>query len=108
MKIVESIKPDGYEEWAKRAAEKVQQNPETFQPGGSHEYVEAGGESYVTVDDNGYDEQERTSSEGRAPETSILKKGKRKDYTDTIKWEPEPALEASQYVARGGQCSAFL
>lgn len=110
IKIIESIKPEGYEEWAKRAAQIVQQNPEAFQPGNRHQYMQAGGESYVTIEGKEYGDQESTSSEGGsrtqeeiAPEMRLPETGRRKDYTDTVKWEPEPALEASQYVAYGGR-----
>lgn len=77
MKIVESIRPEGYEKWAKRAAEKVQQNPEAFKPGNSQQYLQAGGGNFVTTEEN---EDE--------------------DQVSAVNWEPEPALEASQYVAR--------
>lgn len=98
MNIMESIRPEGYEEWAKRAAETVQQNPEAFQPGGKYQYMQAGGENYVISEERGHDAQEPTSSEGSPTQEAmaLLKKGLRRDYTDTIKWEPEPALEASQ------------
>ena len=108
MAIIESIKPAGYEEWAKRAAEKVEKYPEAFQPGGKHQYMSAGGESYVLTqaeqEGPNPDEQEWTSLEGtrtreeKAAETRLLKKGRRKDYSATVQWEPEPALEASQSV----------
>ncbi len=78
MNIMESIKPEGYEEWAKRASEMVQQNPKAFQPGGSHQYIQAGGESYVTTVDNGSEDTQTRMVKGN------------------IQWEPEPALETSQ------------
>ena len=101
MAIIESIKPEGYNEWEKRAAEKVKQFPEAFQPGGKHQYVTAGGSGYVSTEEEEED-QEFTSSEGtrtqaeKAAETRLLRKGRRKDYSDVVQWEPEPPLEASQ------------
>ena len=106
MNIIESIKPEGYEEWAKRAAETVQRNPEAFQPGGRHQYVTAGGEAYVSTEERGGEDQEWTSSEGtrtreeKAAESRLIAKGRRKDYSATVTWEPEPALEISQSVTR--------
>ena len=106
MQIIESIIPEGYEEWAKKAAEKVEKYPEAFQPGGNFKYQTAGGQSFVTTEDNDYEDQEFTSLEGprdaeeKAAEMKMLKRGRRVDYSDTVKWEPEPPLEASQYVLR--------
>ena len=104
MQIIESIKPEGYEEWAKKAAEKVEKYPEAFRPGGNFKYQTAGGQSFVTTEDNDYEDQEFTSLEGprdaeeKAAEMKMLKRGRRVDYSDIVKWEPEPPLEASQYV----------
>lgn len=42
MQIIESIKPEGHEEWAKKAAEKVEKYPEAFQSGGNFKYQTAG------------------------------------------------------------------
>lgn len=104
MQIIESIKPEGHEEWAKKAAEKVEKYPKAFQSGGNFKYQTAGGQSFVTTEDNDYEDQEFTSLEGprdaeeKAAEMKMLKRGRRVDYSDTIKWEPEPPLEASQYV----------
>lgn len=104
MHIIESIKPEGYEEWAKKAAEKLAKHPEAFQPGGNYKLQIAGGQNFVTKEDNAYEDQEFTSLEGprsaeeKAAETKMLKRGRRVDYSDTVKWEPEPPLDASQYA----------
>ena len=105
MNIIGSIKPQGYDEWAKRASELVQNNPEAFQPGGKHSYARAGGQSFVVMNEKEDEDQEWETSDGtrsreeRAKEIRLLKQ-KRPDSGDNIKWEPEPPLEASQYVTR--------
>lgn len=104
MEIIESIKPEGYDEWAKKAAEKIEKFPEAFQPGANYNYKSAGGQHFVTVEDKGSEDQEWTSLEGtrtseeKAAEVALLRKGRRQDYSKVVNWEPEPPLEASQYV----------
>lgn len=110
MSIIESIKPEGYDDWAKTAAEKIEKYPEAFQPGGNYVHRSAGGQDFVTLDEHEYEDQEWTSLEGtrsseeKAAEVALLRKGRRKDYAKTVNWEPEPPLEASQYV----RCLGFL
>lgn len=102
MKIIESIKPEGYDEWAKKAAEKMEKYPEAFQPGGSYVHKSAGGQDFVSPEDNEFEDQEWTSLEGtrsseeKAAEVALLRKGRRQDYSKVVNWEPEPPLEASQ------------
>lgn len=110
--IIESIKPEGYEEWVKRSAEKVEQHPDIFQPGGSR-FMAAGGQAFVNTKENEEEDPEfslavgpRTQQEEEA-ENRMIKRGRRKESSDEVKWEPEPALEASQSVARYG-CSSWL
>ena len=112
--IIESIKPEGYEEWSKRAAEKLEQHPEAFRPGGKHQYMTAGGETYVTTgEEKSEGNQEFTSLEGprtqeeKAAEARLLQRNRRKDEPETIEWEPEPPLEASQSVAFRAQQHAL-
>ena len=104
MKVVESIKPEGYDEWAEKAAEKIEKYPEAFQPGRFYAHSSAGGEDFVTVEYKEFEKQEWTSLEGtrsseeRAAEVALLRKGGQEDYSKVVNWEPEPPLEASQYV----------
>lgn len=104
MKIIDSIKPEGYDEWAKKAAEKIEKYPEAFQPGGKYVYKSAGGQDFVTVEEKEFEDQEWASLEGprdrkeKAAELALLKKGRRQDYSKVVNWEVEPPLEASQYV----------
>jgi len=60
MSIIQSIEPEGYEEWAKAAAEKIEKSPEVFKQGSKDQSL--------------------------------------------VALEPEPALEASQFVHPKGQC----
>ena len=104
MNIIQSIKPEGYDEWAKKAAEKLEKYPEAFQPGGNLVRREANGQGFVAVEDHDPEDEEWTASEGtrsreeKAAEFALLKKGRRKDYSKIVNWEPEPPLDASQYV----------
>ncbi|KAL9128551.1 MAG: hypothetical protein Q9217_002784 [Psora testacea] len=112
MGIVESIKPAGWEEWSKRATEKVEKHPEIFRPGKSrHLYGEAGGGVFVETQDQQDDDEDREwdgeqnaatlegtrdSDEGRM--NSSMATRAKPDQGDPVRWEPEPPLEASQYV----------
>lgn len=104
MKIIESIKPEGYEEWAKKAAEKIEKHPEAFRPGEKYVRKSSAGQDFVMQEDKEFEDQEWTSLEGtrsseeKAKEVALLKKGRREDYSKVVNWEPEPPLEASQYV----------
>lgn len=103
MNIIESIKPEGYDEWAKKAAEKVEKFPEAFQPGNRHQALKAGGSTYITTEEKEHEDQEFQSLEGprtqeeKAAETRLLKRGRRQDHSAAVQWEPEPALDTSQY-----------
>ena len=104
MKIIESIKPEGYDEWAKKAAEKIEKYPEAFQPGGNYVLRSAGGHDLVMREDKEFEDEEWASLEGprsseeKAAQVALLRKGRRQDYSKIVKWESEPPLEASQYV----------
>ncbi|KAF6224758.1 hypothetical protein HO133_009952 [Letharia lupina] len=114
MQIIESIKPEGYDEWAKKAAEKIEKFPEAFQPGANYNYKSAGGQHFVTVEDKGSEDQEWTSLEGtrtseeKAAEVALLRKGRRQDYSKVVNWEPEPPLEASQISEAENQIGGGL
>ena len=102
MKIIESIKPEGYDEWEKRATEKMEKYPEVFQPGGHYDHQSVGGQDFVTVQ-----EQEDEDDEGasvnptyKPAEVALFNRVGRSEYSEAINWEPEPPLEASQYVRR--------
>ena len=109
MRILENIKPAGWEEWAKKAQEKVDQHPEIFRKGGSrHVFGEAGGNAFIeTVDQHVNDDLEWDGERGSATleGTRSSKEGMvnarmaqlaTPDLGDPVEWEPEPPLEASQ------------
>ena len=48
MNIIQSIKPEGYDEWAVKAKEKREKYPEAFGPGGDFAVISAGGQEFVT------------------------------------------------------------
>ena len=104
MNIIQSIIPAGYDEWAKKAAEKLEKYPEAFQPGGNLVRREANGQGFLSVEEKDPADEEWTASEGtrtreeKRAEFALLRKGRRKDYSEIVKWEPEPPLDASQYV----------
>lgn len=109
MRILKDIKPAGWEEWAKKAQEKVDQHPEIFQKGRSRHVVgEAGGNAFIhTVDQNIDDDLEWDGEKG-APTLEGTRSSKegmmnarmahqfKPDLGDPVEWEPEPPLEASQ------------
>lgn len=109
MKIIESIKPAGYEEWAKRAAEKVDKNPELFAPGKSNNtYGEAGGHSFVETQTQEENEDREWDGEKNSPtlegprdiaegdRNARMRQIRRPDDGKKIQWEAEPPLEISQ------------
>ena len=135
LKIIESIKPEGYDEWEKNAAEKFEKNPEAFQPGGNFPSTTAGGQAFVRL--AGFDENdnewalskgtqskrekdaeaafatlqeldekdnEGASSEGLQSKQAndakavLSNKDSGEDHPNNVKFEAEPALDASQYV----------
>lgn len=109
MKIMRSIKPGGYDEWAERAEKKIKENPDVFKPGTSRHVLDyADGSAFVETsavnesDDLEWDgekgkptlEGTRSSEEGavNARATQQIKQ----DQGDPVKWESEPQLDASQ------------
>ena len=100
MKIIESIKPEGFEEWEKRATEKIEKYPEMFQPGGHYAPQSVGGQNFVTVPEQEDEDEQRASADSkRTPaEVALFNRVGRSEYSQAMNWEPEPPLEASQYV----------
>lgn len=116
MQIIQSIKPQGHDEWAQRASETLEKYPEAFRPGGRYHYESVGGEPYVTLrktqfegqseneNENENENEESASSEGT--EESAGQPGDRTEMQEIPGWESEPPLEASQCVCTPG-CSAL-
>ena len=122
LKIVESIEPEGYEEWSSRAADLVEKNPKIFNmPEGSPQRVsEHNGGIFVTTavpkeEDERLEEWDgekvalptlegsRTMSE-RSHQQYVAQDDPSED-ANTVTWEPEPPLEASQYVTAAASCA---
>ena len=107
LQIIQSIKPEGYEEWAKRAAETLEQYPEAFKPGGTYQYQSFGGEPYVSLRDSSqYESENEESTSPERIEPPAGAPGEMSEMREIPGWESEPPLEASQYVCTSG-CSAF-
>ena len=100
MKIIESIKPEGYDEWEKRATEKIEKYPEIFQPGGYYGHQSVAGQDFVTIQEQEDDDDEGASVEPikKPAEVALFNRVGRAEYSEAVNWEPEPPLEASQYV----------
>lgn len=115
MKVVESIKPEGYEEWAKKAAELVEKNPGVFDTteGSPQRVSEHDGGTFVTTQQRKQDDEREEEWDGEKVATPTLEGSRARperahqqclaqddpaDGAGDVKWEPEPPLEASQYV----------
>ena len=111
LQIIQSIKPEGYEEWAKRAAETLEKYPEAFKPGGRYQYRSIGEEPYVSLRNGGQYESENENENERPAypervEPPAGAPGEMTEMRDIPGWEGQPPLEASQYVYISG-CYAF-
>jgi len=115
LKVVESIKPEGYEAWAQRAAELVEKNPRVFDmPEGSPQSVaKHNGGAFVTTAVQQEEDEREEEWDGEKVATPTLEGSRSRsershqrlvaqddpaDDATTVTWEPEPPLEASQYV----------
>lgn len=104
---VDSIKPPGYEEWAKRAEEKVwkyrgilmdrNQGPHRLDTVGESAYVVSEGPG-ENEGDGQYQTPTGSDPNARTVQQSSQRPGSGSNIDET-NWEPEPPLEASQYVA---------
>ena len=104
MKIIESIKPEGFDEWEKRATEKREKYPEAFEPGGHYDPQSTGGYNFVTIQEHEEEDEDGGAadplriSKNKKADSALLKRVGKKEYSKAINWESEPPLEASQYV----------
>ena len=113
MRIIDDVKPAGWEEWKDRALEKIKNNPEMLKPNRSrHVYGQAGGRLFVeTAPEHYMDDAEWDGEKGmdtlegtRTPEEVYLNyralNEKKPDLGDPLHWEPEPPLDSAQYAAQ--------
>ena len=113
LNIIESVKPEGYDAWAQRMAEKIEADPDIFSSLGRNASVTEihGGTMISTVIPEEEDDREiewdgepiQNTLEGvRTPDERASQKLLAQDGPllgkETITLEPEPPLEATQYV----------
>ena len=111
MNIIEQIKPAGYEEWEQRAQKTIEKHAGLFAQDGSGKIAgQVGDDLYVAVEEkDGNDDVEWDGEKGTAPWEGM--KGEREARVNaaqtqrqdpfrenSVTWEPEPALETTQYV----------
>jgi hypothetical protein len=105
LSIVESTKPPGYDAWLERVQAAIAEDPERFEaalkPDGTYvahqkeslDGEEWSGEAYGAQLEGPYkteEDMERFIKESKEEAEKVLK--------PEIRWEPEPPLEAVQYV----------
>ncbi|MCJ1429589.1 hypothetical protein MMC29_007504 [Sticta canariensis] len=118
---VDSIKPPGYEEWAKRAKEKVWKYRSVLmdQNQGPHRIDTVGESVYVVTEGPGEidervierDGQDQTPSGSGSNAGTVNQSSQRRGYRsdiDETNWEPEPPLEASQILELENQIGGGL
>lgn len=121
LKIVQAIKPEGYDAWAERANKKIAEHPEVFNTPlggvdhdeGKHMKTVRDGRSFVSTklqdepderleewdgEEVGAPELEGTRTREERADQKVLGMERPGSDEKTVTWEAEPALEASQYV----------
>ena len=114
LNIVESVKPEGYDEWAQRQDEKIRANPDVFRSLGPNSSVSEvhGGNAVSTKLPEEEDDREiewdgepvRATLEGvRTPEERAYQKSLGQEQPasarQAVELGPEPPLDAAQYVS---------
>jgi NADH dehydrogenase (ubiquinone) 1 alpha subcomplex subunit 5 len=122
LKVISSVVPAGYEEWAAKAKQTIAEHPEVFNTpageiphdGGRHLKTVVNGKVFITTKLDGdrdelleeWDgepdlgpelEGTRTAAERKSQVTIGLKRPGEDEKT--VSWDPEPQLNADQYVA---------
>lgn len=113
LNVIESIKPEGYDGWAQRAEEKIKANSDIFRSQGRNmsvsELYGRSGVSEASAEERDDREVEwdgetvRATLEGvRTPDERAYQKALGQEDAaadqEAMSWEPEPPLEATQYV----------
>ena len=121
LKIVESIKPPGWEEWAEKAKARIAEHPEVFNTPeggvdheggtfGKHVKIVRQGKTFVTTQNQQEVDEQEEEWDGEVGEivlegprttaerANLKDIGRMRPGSDqkTVTWEPEPPLEASQ------------
>ncbi|KAL8825894.1 MAG: hypothetical protein Q9191_004134 [Dirinaria sp. TL-2023a] len=127
LSVIESVKPDGYDEWAARASEKIKQNPGLFKQLLAGDVAENARPEEVqgrmSIDTRTEEEKDDREVEWDGEPLSVTPEGPRSEEErayqgnmddDTIvtkeaaDWEAEPALEARQIIDVENQIGAGL
>ncbi len=127
LKIIESFKPEGYDAWAVRAKKTIAEHPEVFNTpegsvpheGGKHLKAERDGRLFISTalreetderleewdgEPVGAPELEGTRSTEERADQKVLGMERPGSDEKTVTWEPEPPLDASQYVHPASHC----
>ena len=103
LQIVEGTKPAGYDEWKEKASKIIDENREKLAPGTSNYEAQTQGDEIVirsagndTAGDGGRATLEGPRSEQAGRIRFARSLSKEPKIQDTVDWEPEPPLEASQ------------
>lgn len=112
LNAIESVKPKGYDEWLRRAEEKVKNNPDAFRAFGPSVSVHTVNAAMVANTYSEEDDEREVEWDGESTVPSLEgvrsleERAYQKDLAqeiphtgrEAVGWEPEPPLEASQYV----------
>lgn len=112
-KIIDAVKPEGYEEWSQRASKLISENHEIFFASKGSPYMasEHGGSIFVTTKAVEEEDERVKEWDGEKMATATMEGSRDSeeranqkflaqddpaDDSNTITWEPEPRLEATQ------------
>ncbi|KAL8808273.1 MAG: hypothetical protein Q9223_004034 [Gallowayella weberi] len=105
LNIIQNIKPPGYEEWVQRAKQKIHDHPNVFgkDTDPSNIFTSASMTEERDYREIQWDNKKQPAAlegtrteEERARQSVIATKAAEKPQFDTVQWENEPPLEASQ------------
>lgn len=110
QKVIEQIKPAGYDEWLERAKNTIEEHPGAFQGSQSTlSILKSGTHTFVTSKSQGAQEEQEWDGEKMAPTLEGTRNEKEGAWNakmmqrntpetqETVEWEPEPPLTATQY-----------
>ena len=124
LKILEAVKPEGYDAWAERAKKRIAEHPDVFNTPlggvdheeGKHVKTTHDGRTFVTTQLQDEPDERLEEWDGEAIEAPELEgtrtRAERAGQKDvaverpgsdakTVTWEPEPPLDTNQYVSWG-------
>ena len=108
LNIVDAVKPAGFDAWLQRVQAVVAENPEAFKaarrPDGSYAAIQKvevetpEGKDFDGNTDEAQTEGGYLNEEEMRARIKQINEEIRQELEPKVKWEPEPALEATQYV----------